>query len=76
MTEKSLEHIIKNLAASFEKARLKKNYSHEKLAKLAGIDRSTVSLILNNKRTPTILTCLKISKALNIKLSKLIAELE
>jgi transcriptional regulator with XRE-family HTH domain len=60
-TDKIIEH--------FQKERKAQGLSHEKLAELAGIHRSTISLIENRKREPTLLTCLKIANALGIKFS-------
>ena len=46
--------------------------SHEKLAASIGLSRSAISLIESKKRIPSILNILKICKALDISLGKLV----
>jgi transcriptional regulator with XRE-family HTH domain len=48
-----------------------KNVSQEKLAKLTGLDRTSISLIENGKRNPTFSTIVKICSALEIPPSEL-----
>jgi DNA-binding XRE family transcriptional regulator len=60
MSSTKEEKIVFKLIAEIEKCRKKKGLSHDKLAKMAGLHRSTVSLIESKKRIPTILTCLKL----------------
>lgn len=54
-----------------QEQRKAKNISQEKLAKLAGLDRTFISLIENGKRNPTFTTILKICSALEIEPSEL-----
>jgi len=54
-----------------QEERKAKKISQEKLAKLAGLDRTFISLIENGKRSPTFSTILKISSALDIAPSEL-----
>ena len=68
--EKALDHIIRRLVET----RKKKQISHEKLVELSGISRTAISYIEARKSTPSIITCMKISKALEIDLSKLMKE--
>ena len=72
MKNKKVEQTVSKLIDELAKIRKEKNLSHEKLAALTGLNRSTISLIENKKRTPTILTCLKIADALEVSLGKLI----
>lgn len=76
MTKKKPEQIINKLLDEIEIIRKTQKLSHEKLAELAGIHRSTISLILNKKRIPTILTCLKITQALNVNLANILNKLD
>ncbi len=54
-----------------QEERKAKKISQEKLAKLAGLDRTFISLIENGKRSPTFSTILKICSALEIAPSEL-----
>jgi len=66
--EKALDQIIENLVA----VRKKKNISHEKLVELSGISRTAISYMESRKSTPSIITCMKICDALEVKLSTLL----
>lgn len=70
--EKSLDHVIKRLT----EIRKSQGISHETLADEIGLHRSAISLIESGKRSPTLLTCLKISKGLKHSLSEIIKETE
>ncbi len=72
MRGKNAEKIVFKLLGEFERIRKENGLSHEKLAKLAGVNRSTISLLESKKRIPTILTCLKIAEALEVSLSDLL----
>ena len=54
-----------------QEQRKAKKISQEKLAKLAGLDRTFISLIENGKRNPTFTTILKICSALELEPSEL-----
>lgn len=54
-----------------QEERKAKKISQEKLAKLAGLDRTFISLVENGKRSPTFSTILKICSALEIDPSDL-----
>lgn len=75
MRNKQAEQTVSKLLDKFEEIRKEKGLSHEKLAEMAGLNRSTVSLLESKKRTPTILTCLKICTALDIKLDAMLKEI-
>ena len=59
-----------------QEERKAKKISQEKLAKLAGLDRTFISLIENGKRSPTFSTILKICSALEIAPSELFSMYE
>jgi transcriptional regulator with XRE-family HTH domain len=59
------------LGKILQEERKAKKISQEKLAKLAGLDRTFISLIENGKRNPTFTTILKICSALEIEPSEL-----
>jgi len=54
-----------------QEERKAKKISQEKLAKLTGLDRTSISLIENGKRNPTFTTILKICSALEIEPSEI-----
>ena len=76
MRDKGSEKIASRLIDEFTRLRKLQKLSHEKLAQKVGISRPAVSLIESKKRMPTILTCLKIARALGVSLSSLIRKIE
>lgn len=58
------------------KKRKELGLSHDVLSYYAGVSRGAISLIESKKRTPSLITVLKICKALGISLSTILAELE
>lgn len=76
MEPKELPKEVKKFLDQITALRKKKKLSHQKLAELAGIDRSMVSLLENHRRNPTILMSFKLAKALDVKLSTLIKKVE
>jgi transcriptional regulator with XRE-family HTH domain len=70
--EKTTERLVKLL----KEKRLAKGLSHQTLADIAGVNRSTISRIESGERIPTITVCLKISAALELKFYALLKEVE
>ena len=70
------ENVTANLIKLFKEKRLEKGLSHQTLADMAGLNRSTISRVESGERTPTITVCLKIAQALDIKLYSLLQEVE
>lgn len=68
--EKSLDHIVSELV----KARKEKGISHEKLTELSGLSRTAISYIEARKSTPSVISLMKLCKALDVKLSELLSE--
>lgn len=66
--EKALDEIVKELV----KTRKEKGISHEKLTELSGLSRTAISYIESRKSTPSIITCMKLCKALDVRLSDLL----
>jgi transcriptional regulator with XRE-family HTH domain len=52
--------------------RKQQGLSYEKLAEKAGVHRTAISLIENSKRSPTVLMCLKLCRALGIDFADVI----
>ena len=65
--------IIKTFGQVLRDIREEKKLSQEKLAELADLDRTYISLLERGLRQPTISTIFQISKALEISPSTLIA---
>lgn len=66
--EKSLDYIVEAIV----KARKEQGISHEKLSEKSGLSRTAISYIESRKSTPSIVTCMKLCKALDLKLSVLL----
>ena len=60
------------IIADLTTARKAQGLSHETLAAMTKLHRSTISLIESGKREPTLRTLLKIAAALNVKLSDIL----
>jgi len=56
--------------------RLEKGLSHQQLADLAKVHRSTISLMESHNMNPTLNVSLKIAHALDVKLADLIRKIE
>lgn len=60
---------------NLKKVRLEKKYSQEKLSELSGVGRVTISRLETGElKETTAGTLLKLAKALNVKIDKLIEE--
>jgi len=70
------EDIVRKFAVLVRERRLEKGLSHERLAVLAGLDRSSISLYEAGKRVPTLTSAMRIARALGMKLSELVVEIE
>lgn len=66
------DKILLNFIEIIREERLKQGISHEKLTALAGIHRTALSHIENNRRKPSLLICIKLANALGYQLSDLI----
>ncbi|HCR86395.1 MAG TPA: XRE family transcriptional regulator [Alphaproteobacteria bacterium] len=69
-------HFTTSLIALFKKRRKELEMSHLKLAEKCGVSRMAISHIEAGKRIPTIATCYKIAKALDLKLSDVVKKVE
>lgn len=65
-----------SLGAELRKARRKAGLSQEQTAFAAGIDRSYLSQLENDRKSPTVDTLFRLCDALGQKLSVLIARVE
>ena len=76
MSANPYEKILDRIVSEIIKERKKQGISHEKLAEMSGISRSAISFIENRKSTPTIITCMKICDALEIRLSEILQKVD
>ena len=76
MRDKLSEQAVKKLAEELLKLRKARGYSHQTLAELAGVTRPAISYIETHKRVPSLLTCLKLAKALDVRLTDLLDKIE
>lgn len=76
MRDKSSETLVEKLVNELARLRKEQGMSHEKLAEKSGLSRPAVSFIESHKRTPTILTCVRMAKALGVRLSDLLVKFE
>lgn len=74
MNEQLLD--AKIVGESISRLRRKKNISQEVMSGLAGIGRTHLSAIERGDRKPTLETLYRISLALNMKMSEIVAEIE
>jgi len=70
--EKILNKVVKLLSET----RKAQGLSHETLAQRAGITRPAISHIESGKRKPSLLICLKLAQAMDLKLWEVIKRAE
>jgi transcriptional regulator with XRE-family HTH domain len=64
------------LGDELRRARLKKEMTQEQLSFAAEVDRTYISELENNHKSPTVDVLMRLCKALDIKASTLIARIE
>ncbi len=72
MRDKYSETLAGKLIDELTKIRKEQGLSHEKLAEKTTMSRAAISFIESHKRIPTILSCIRIAKALEVRLGDLI----
>jgi len=75
MRDKSADKATGRLIDELTRLRKEQGLSHEVLAQMAGVHRSTISLIESKKRIPTILTCFRLATALKVSLGAIIRDI-
>ena len=68
--------ITKAFALTLLRIRKEKGLTHEKLAELAGLHPTTISLLERNKRQPSITTVFLLAEGLGIEPDELVREVE
>lgn len=66
---KNIDDEIYNLANMLKKRRNQLHLTQEKLADIAGFDRTYISLLERGKRNPSYLNLLKLCQALELKIT-------
>jgi DNA-binding XRE family transcriptional regulator len=72
MKQNKVKSIEQAVIATFKERRKELGFSYERIGELTGLHRTSISLIERGKIQPTLVVCLKISEALNLKLEDLI----
>lgn len=72
MIDKHAEKVTANLVKLLKEKRLAKGLSHQAVADISGLSRSTISRIESGLRVPTITVCLKFANAIGENLGELI----
>ncbi len=76
MRRKTAQHIHNAIVDILIERRKERRLSHEKLASLAGVHRTTISHIENRRRNPTLLVCLKLAESLGCSLAEIVKAAE
>jgi transcriptional regulator with XRE-family HTH domain len=66
------DEILASFGKRLQKLRTDRELSQEKLAEIAGFDRTYISLLERGIRNPSLINILRLAKALNISPEKLI----
>jgi ribosome-binding protein aMBF1 (putative translation factor) len=70
------EQTVKRVAAHLARERKRQGLSQERLAVLAGLSRTGIRHFESGETSPTLLTFLRVSGALNVRLSELLESAE
>ena len=71
MQQKEVDKFVKAFALALKEKRISLGLSHEKLAELSGLSRTTISNIESGKKIPTIATSYRIANAMKVSLNEL-----
>jgi transcriptional regulator with XRE-family HTH domain len=69
----TIEEIRNTIALNLKKFRLERGIAQEKLALIAGVDRTMVSKIERQLTNPSIETLLKLANVLNVRVGDLLS---
>lgn len=76
MKARDIDNFSKRFADAVKRLRKDQKLSHEKLAEMSGVTRTTIANIEACRKSPTLATCYKVADSLGIKLSDLIKDAE
>lgn len=66
----------RSVVEELKRIRLQKRLSQEQLAGLAGVARTTVTMIESGERNPTLMICHALATALDVSLSEILEKVE
>ena len=69
-------HIKKAFGNAVREARLRSNMSQERLAEVAGLDRTYIGGVERGERNPSLVALKKIARGLGLPLSELFSEMQ
>lgn len=69
------QEIVDAVISRLVEARLKKRISQNRLSELAGMSRSGIRHLEDRETSPTLYSLLKISKALNVKIGRVLGSI-
>lgn len=76
MKRNEAEIITKKLVALLEKERIRRNITKLQISKETGLSRTALTLIVDNKNSPTLRSLLMIASALGVDLKDILAQAE
>lgn len=76
MKRNEAEIITQKVVAILEKERIRRNVPKLQISKETGLSRTALTLVENNKNSPTLRTLLMVASAINIDLKEVIAQAE
>ena len=74
LKDRDREAIVQEVIRLLKEEREKQGISKNRLAQMAGLSQSTVSLIENDHRSPTLDTLLRFAECLGVDLGKLVSK--
>jgi transcriptional regulator with XRE-family HTH domain len=66
----------RSVIASLKRVRLARGISQERLAKMAGLSRTAITMMESRQRNPTLFVCHALATALDVPLSELLRAAE
>lgn len=72
---KSVADLNKHVGEKIRVARNRKKITQEKLSEIAGLSQNFISQLESGRKTPSLFTILKISRALSVSFSRLLPEI-
>lgn len=76
MKRNEAEIITQKAVAILEKERIRRNISKLQISKETGLSRTALTLVENNKNSPTLRTLLMVASAIKVDLKEVIAQAE
>ncbi len=71
---RSVSDLNRHVGEKIRQERNKKKITQETLSEMAGLSQNFISQLESGRKTPSLFTILKISRALSVSLSRLLSE--